>query len=128
LKRDQEKGEIMQRTMLKSKLHRATVTDADLNYEGSVSIDESLLEEADILPYERVDIYDVSNGERFSTYAIRGGRGAGTICLNGAAARKVSKGDLVIIASYVTVDDREIGEWKPKNILLDERNRIKKIS
>ena len=118
----------MQRTMLKSKLHRATVTDADLNYEGSVSIDESLLEEADILPYERVDIYDVSNGERFSTYAIRGGRGAGTICLNGAAARKVSNGDLVIIASYVTVDDREIGEWKPKNILLDERNRIKKIS
>jgi len=114
--------------MLKSKLHRATVTDADLNYEGSISIDEALLEEADILPYERVDIYDVSNGERFSTYAIRGERGAGTICLNGAAARKVSRGDLVIIASYVAVDDREIGEWKPKNIFVDERNRIKKIS
>jgi aspartate 1-decarboxylase len=118
----------MQRTMLKSKLHRATVTDADLNYEGSISIDETLLEEADILPYERVDIYDVSNGERFSTYAIEGKRGSGTICLNGAAARKVAKGDLVIIASYVAVEDGEARGWKPKNIFVDERNRIKKIS
>jgi len=118
----------MQRTMLKSKLHRATVTDANLNYEGSISIDEALLEEADILPYERVDIYDVSNGERFSTYAIRGERGAGTICLNGAAARKVSRGDLVIIASYVAVEDGQAHGWKPKNIFVDERNRIKKIS
>ena len=118
----------MQRTMLKSKLHRATVTDANLNYEGSVTIDEVLLEKADILPYERVDIYDISNGERFSTYAIRGERGSGKICLNGAAARKVSRGDLVIIASYVAVEDHEIRGWAPKNILLDERNGIKKIS
>src|SRR5512143_427699 len=78
----------MQRFLLKSKLHRAVVTDADLNYEGSISIDEDLMDAADLLPYEKVEIYNVSNGERFSTYVIAGGRGSGTICLNGAAARK----------------------------------------
>jgi aspartate 1-decarboxylase len=115
----------MQRFMLKSKIHRATVTDADLHYEGSISIDEQLMEAADFLPYEKVDIYDVSNGERFSTYVIPGPRDSGTFCLNGAAARKVCRGDLIIIASYVMVDDAEAANWTPKCILLDEKNRIK---
>ena len=116
----------MQRFMLKSKLHRAVVTDADLHYEGSISIDESLMEAADLFPYEKVDIYNISNGERFSTYVIPGGRDSGTICLNGAAARKVSRGDLIIIASYVMVDDAEAAGWSPKCVLLDENNRIKR--
>lgn len=111
--------------MLKSKLHRAVVTDADLHYEGSISIDERLMEAADLLPYEKVDIYNISNGERFSTYVIPGSRDSGTICLNGAAARKASRGDLIIIASYVAVDDGTAPGWSPKCILLDEKNRIK---
>lgn len=117
----------MQRFMLKSKIHRATVTDADLHYEGSISIDEKLLEEANILPYEKVAIYDVDNGERFTTYAITGKRNSGVICLNGAAARKVAKGDLIIIASYVLVDDQDAKHWKPKCVFVDAKNKIKKI-
>lgn len=116
----------MQRFMLKSKLHRATVTDADLHYEGSITIDEGLMEAADFLPFEKVSIYDVSNGERFSTYVIRGKRDSGVICLNGAAARKVARGDLVIIASYVLVDDADAAQWSPRCVLVDEKNRIKK--
>ena len=115
----------MQRFMLKSKLHRATVTDADLHYEGSISIDEGLMEAAEIIPYEKVAIYDVSNGERFTTYAIKGKRDSGVICLNGAAARKVSRGDLIIIATYVLMDDADAKNWSPKCLLLDEQNRIK---
>ncbi len=117
----------MQRFMLKSKIHRATVTDADLHYEGSISIDEKLLEEADIAPYEKVAIYDVDNGERFTTYAIKGKRNSGTICLNGAAARKVAKGDLIIIATYVLVDDKASKNWKPKCVFVDGKNKIKKL-
>lgn len=116
----------MQRFMLKSKLHRARVTDANLHYEGSISIDENLMDAADLLPYEKVAIYDVSNGERFTTYVIKGERGSGTICLNGAAARKVSKDDLIIIASYVMVDEDKTRGWTPTCILLDGDNRIKK--
>ncbi len=117
----------MQRFMLKSKIHRATVTDADLHYEGSISIDEKLMEEAAMLPYEKVEIYDINNGERFSTYIIRGKRNSGMICLNGAAARKVAKGDLVIIATYVIVDnDQEAKKWRPKCVLVDAKNKIKK--
>ena len=112
--------------MLKSKLHRATVTDAQLHYEGSITIDEELLEAADILVNEQVVIYNVSNGERFSTYAIKGGRGSGVICLNGAAAWKAKKDDLVIIASYVMVTEEEAGSWSAKCFLLDERNHIVK--
>jgi len=115
----------VQRFMLKSKLHRATVTDADLNYEGSISIDRRLMEAADLYPYEKVAIYDVSNGERFSTYVIPGERDSGTICLNGAAARKVSRGDLIIIASYVAVEDSEAKGWSSRCILLDQKNRIR---
>jgi aspartate 1-decarboxylase len=116
----------MQRYMLKSKLHRATVTDADLHYEGSITIDRGLMEAADILPYEKVAIYNVSNGERFSTYAIEGKRGSGTICLNGAAARKASKDDVIIIATYVMADEKSAKKWKPRCVLLDKKNRIKK--
>ena len=116
----------MQRFMLKSKIHRATVTDADLHYEGSITIDEQLLEEANMLPYEKVAIYDINNGERFTTYIIKGKRNSGTICLNGAAARKVDKGDLIIIASYVMVEDEEAKKWKPKCVLVDGKNKIKK--
>jgi len=118
-------GEFMQRVMLKSKIHRATVTDADLHYEGSISIDETLMEAAGLLPYEKVAIYDVNNGERFSTYVITGKRDSGVICLNGAAARKVAKGDLIIIASYVIVDGDEAKGWKPTCVFVDEENHIK---
>ena len=114
--------------MLKSKIHRAMITDADLHYEGSITIDEALLSEANMVPYEKVEIYDINNGERFSTYIIKGKRNSGTICLNGAAARKVAKGDLIIIATYVQVEDEESKKWKPKCVLVDARNRIKKVS
>ena len=114
--------------MMKSKIHRATITDANLHYEGSITIDESLLEEANMLPYEKVAIYDIDNGARFSTYIIKGKRNSGTICLNGAAARMVCKGDLIIIATYVAVDDAEAKKWKPKCVLVDAENKIKKVS
>jgi aspartate 1-decarboxylase len=112
--------------MLKSKLHRAKVTDADLHYEGSISIDEGLMEAADILPFEKVAIYNVTNGERFTTYAIKGARDSGVMCLNGAAARRASKGDIIIIATYVSMDETEAKGWTPKCVLLDEKNKIKK--
>ena len=111
--------------MLKSKIHRATLTDANLNYEGSITIDEGLMEAADILPFEQVQIYDINNGSRFETYVIKGKRGSGTICVNGAAARLVSKGDLIIIASYFNVNEQEASEHKPKLIYVDEKNTIK---
>jgi aspartate 1-decarboxylase len=116
----------MQRFMLKSKLHRVTVTDADLNYEGSVTIDEKLMQKADLMPFEKVDIYNVSNGERFSTYVIKGKKGSGVICLNGAAARKASKGDVIIVASYVVVDEGSAKKWTPKCVYVDAKNRVKR--
>lgn len=118
----------MRRTMLKSKLHRAVITEAALHYEGSITIDRDLMDAADIIPYEKVDIYNVSNGERFSTYVIEGARKSGVICLNGAAARKGSKGDLIIIATYVEVEDEAAHHWKAKCVLLGEKNSIKKIN
>ena len=118
----------MRRFMFKSKIHRATVTGADLNYEGSITIDSKLLELADILPYEKVDIYNITNGERFSTYVIPGEPGSGEICLNGAAARKVQKGDLVIIVSYCELEEEEIKEFKPTVVLVDEKNRPIKVT
>ncbi len=110
--------------MLKSKIHRATVTDSDLHYEGSISIDERLMKAADLNCYERVDVYNVMNGERFSTYVLPGPQDSGTICLNGAAARKVSRGDLIIVASYVMANDADCSDWIPKNVFVDEKNRI----
>jgi len=114
----------MQRIMLKSKLHRATVTESDLHYEGSLTIDEELMEAADLRPFEQVKVYNINNGARFDTYAISGPRGSGVIGLNGAAARKGLVGDLIIIASYCLVDEDESLGFEPKILLLDERNRI----
>ena len=110
--------------MLKSKIHRATLTDADLNYEGSITIDEDLMEAADILAFEQVQIYDINNGNRFETYVIKGERGSGTICVNGAAARLVSRGDLIIIASYFNVEANEAVNHEPKLIYVDGMNKI----
>ena len=119
-----EKGLTMQRMMLKSKLHRVTVTQAELHYEGSCAIDENLLDAADIKEYQQIDIYNVNNGERFSTYAIRAERGTGTISVNGAAARLAAPGDLLIIASYVTMNELEIEKFEPDLVYVDARNRI----
>ena len=113
----------MRRTMMKSKIHRATVTDANLHYQGSVTVDPLLLAEADILENERVEIYDVTNGNRFATYAIPGAPGKGEICLNGAAAHLVSKGDLVILATYAEYEDHEARAHKPTVVFVDEQNR-----
>ena len=114
----------MQRTMLGGKIHRATVTAADLDYEGSVTIDADLLEAAHILPHEAVDIWDVTNGARLSTYALAGPRGSGVVCINGAAAHLVHVGDTVIIGSFVILDDAEASVWQPWVVAVDEQNRI----
>jgi aspartate 1-decarboxylase len=113
----------MQRILLKSKIHRATVTDANLQYEGSLTVDEDLLRFADIVPFEQIKIYNISNGERIDTYAIAGPAGSGAICLNGAAARRGAKGDLIIIASYAHYDEKELLLHEPKIILVDVHNR-----
>jgi aspartate 1-decarboxylase len=110
--------------MCKSKIHRVTVTDANLNYQGSITIDEDLMDAADILPYEKVQVVNNNNGARFETYVIKGKRGTGTICLNGAAARLVQPGDIVIIISYATYDERELPSFDPKIISVDAQNRI----
>mgnify|MGYP001157461004 CR=1 FL=1 len=115
------------RMMLRAKLHRATVTEADLHYEGSCGIDEDLLDAADMREYEQIDLYNVQNGERFSTYIIKAPRGSGAISLNGAAARKAHVGDLLIICTYAPMTDDEAGRWKPRLVLLDERNRVREI-
>jgi aspartate 1-decarboxylase len=114
----------MQRTMMKSKIHRATVTGADLHYQGSVAVDADLLEAADILPWERVEIYNISNGERLATYAIPAPRGSGEILINGAAAHKARKGDLVILVSYADYAEEEARRPRPRVLLMDEANRI----
>jgi aspartate 1-decarboxylase len=113
----------MQRTMLKSKIHRATVTDADLHYQGSVKIDPVLMAAADVLPHERVEIYNVTNGERFATYAIPGTPGKGEVVINGAAAHKARPGDLVILATYATYSEAEARAHTPRAVFVDEKNR-----
>ena len=113
------------RTMLKSKIHRATVTQADLNYEGSITVDPVLLEAADILPFEQVQVLDVNNGSRLTTYAIEGERDSGQICINGAAARLVSPGDIVIILTYQDVPEAEASEHAPALVYVDAENRIR---
>ncbi len=115
----------MQRIVLRAKLHRATITEADLNYEGSLTIDEQLMEAAGIVPFEQVKVYNINNGERFDTYAIKGMRGSGIIGLNGAAARKGHVGDLIIIACYCLMEDVELGGYHPEILLLDDNNTIK---
>src|SRR5512136_2000123 len=114
----------MERKMLKSKIHRAVVTGADLHYEGSVTIDKELMEAADIIPYEAVSIWNVTNGNRFETYALDGEPGSGVICINGAAARMVAPKDLVIIASFVDMENNEALEHEPKLVFVDDRNRM----
>lgn len=112
------------RTMLKGKVHRALVTEVNLDYEGSITIDSLLMEEADILPYEMVHILNLNNGARFETYAIAGEPGSGEIVINGAAARLASVGDPVIILAYSLVGDDEAHRWQPRLVYVDERNEI----
>jgi aspartate 1-decarboxylase len=112
------------RTMLKSKIHRARVTQVDLDYEGSIAIDRSLMEASDILPFERVEVLDVNNGARFSTYAIEGEANSGIVGINGAAARLVAKGDIVIILSYCQVPEDDAVNMAPRIVRVDSRNRV----
>lgn len=116
----------MQRIMCKSKIHGATVTDTNLNYIGSLTIDENLMKEVDILHYENIEVWNLNNGARFTTYAIKGKKNSGIICANGAAARLVQKGDKIIIVSWGIFSDEELKNFKPKIIFLDEKNKIKK--
>ena len=118
----------MNLTMLKGKIHRATVVQAELNYVGSITIDEDLLDAAGILEYEKVHIVDVNNGARFETYTIAGERGSGMICLNGAAARCSEVGDKVIIMAYCQVDSNEAKELKPKVVFVEDDNKIKEVT
>jgi len=113
-------------TAFKSKIHRATVTEADLNYEGSVTIDANLMDAADILPLEQVQILNVNNGERFDTYAIRGHRGSGVVCLNGPAARLAHVGDTVIILTYAVMEREELLRHVPTIVFVDEKNQIRR--
>src|SRR5262249_4067875 len=122
-----ESRKAMRRTMLKSKIHRATVTEADLHYQGSVTIDADLMEAADLLQFERVEIYNVTNGERLATYALQGRRGSGEICVNGAAAHKARPGDLVILASYAEYEGEEARRHLPALVFVDQGNRIASI-
>ena len=112
------------RTMLKSKIHRARVTDGNIAYEGSITIDKKLMEAADILPYEQVHILNINNGARFHTYAIEGKEDSGDICLNGAAARLVAKGDIVIILTYHELEEEQCRDYHPRLVYVDEKNRI----
>jgi aspartate 1-decarboxylase len=112
----------MQRTMMKSKIHRATVTDADLNYVGSITLDRALMDEAELVEYEQVQVLDIDNGARFETYVIEGPRESGTVCLNGAAARLVQKGDKIIVISYGSYDEAEVRDHQPVIVLVDGGN------
>ncbi|MBI2213449.1 MAG: aspartate 1-decarboxylase [Acidobacteria bacterium] len=117
----------MTRTFLRCKIHRATVTEANVDYEGSITIDRDLLDAAGLLPYEKVEIYNVTRGTRFETYAIEGKAGYGEICVNGAAARLVEVGDLVIIACYCALEPCEIEGHRPTLVFVDRENRIKSV-
>ncbi len=114
----------MQRIMLKAKLHRVHVTHAELHYEGSCAIDDDLLDAADIREYQQIDIYNITNGERITTYAIRAQRGSGVISVNGAAAHKANPGDILIIASYAIYSELELQKYHPQLVYVDEHNRI----
>lgn len=113
--------------MLKSKIHRATVIEADLNYEGSLTVDKDLMDAVGLYPFERVNIYNINNGERFDTYVIEGKAGSGMIGLNGAAARKGMVGDLVIVVSYALYGPEELAGYKPRIVVLDKGNVVKKV-
>lgn len=113
-------------TLMKAKIHRAVVTEANIAYEGSITLDVDLMEEAGILPHEQVHVYDIDNGQRFITYAIEGPRGSGVVCVNGAAARLVTAGDLVIVVAYAQMDESEARGFRPKVLLVDDGNRPRK--
>jgi aspartate 1-decarboxylase len=115
------------RTLLKSKLHRVTVTQTELHYEGSCAVDQALLEAADLVEHERVDIYNVNTGQRFSTYVVKAPRGSGTICVMGAAARLASVGDRLIVAAYATFDEAELAGFQPRVVRVDEKNHILEV-
>jgi aspartate 1-decarboxylase len=117
----------MQRTMLKSKLHRVTTTHAELHYEGSCAIDQNLLDAADIKEYEQIDIWNINNGERFTTYAISAERGSGVISVNGSAARRAAPGDLLIIATFAIFNEAELATYQPKLVYADEKNSIARL-
>jgi len=117
-------GGVMKRNMLKSKIHRATVTMADLDYVGSIEIDVDLMEAADIVTNEQVHVWNITTGDRLTTYAIPGKRGSGTICINGAAAHLANKGDLVIVASFSEMESEEAQTWQPRLVFVDAKNRI----
>jgi len=118
----------MRRTFLWSKIHRAKVTETDVSYEGSLTLDPELMDAASMKPYEKIDVYDCDNGERFSTYLILGEPGSGVCCVNGAAAHKTAPGHRIILASYAEVDEVELEDHAPIVVLVDEANRIKKCS
>lgn len=115
------------RTMMSGKIHRATVTEANLDYEGSITLDPDLMEAAGILPYEQVAVVDVTNGARLETYAIKGLRGSGEVCVNGAAAHLVHRGDTVIIIAYQQMSDAEARQAEPRKVFVDSTNRIKNV-
>ena len=117
----------MQRIVLKAKIHKAKVTETNLNYEGSLTLDEALMHAADMFPYEQVHVYNISNGERFITYLIKGEKGSGSVGINGAAVHKAKVGDELIIASYAVLDEEKKDFFTPKVIIVDEKNRIKLI-
>ncbi len=117
----------MRRSMLKSKVHRLTVTGAELHYEGSLSLDEELMSLANLLPFERIEVYNINNGARFSTYVIPAPAGSGEVRLNGAAARLGEKGDLIIIASYAEYSEEELESYQPVLVYVDESNRVKSV-
>jgi len=128
-KRSKDEGReifLMLRTLYKSKIHRATITQTELDYEGSITIDAKLMESADILAGEKLEVFNLNNGARFSTYAIEGKRNSGIICVNGAAARLAQVGDKVIIISYVLLTEEEVKSLKPKIIFVDDKNRLQK--
>jgi len=114
----------MRRHMLRAKIHRISVTEREVAYEGSLTLDSELMRAADLRPYERIEVYDVDNGSRFATYVIEGPAGSGVCCVNGAAARLVESGDKLILAAYADVDESELDDWRPRLVVMGERNRI----
>jgi aspartate 1-decarboxylase len=117
----------MKRTMLKAKIHRARVTETNIDYEGSLSLDKSLMDAAGMMPFEQVQVYNISNGERFSTYLIKGDRESGEVGVNGAAAHKAKVGDELIIVSFVLLEEDELDFFMPKILILDENNKVKEV-
>ena len=117
----------MKRHMLRAKIHRISVTEREIEYEGSLTLDVELMRAADLRPYERIEVYDVDNGSRFATYVIEGPAGSRACCVNGAAARLVEKGDKLILAAYADVDENELAAWQPTLVVMGEENRVREI-